>query len=188
MIARSKGPRGLFRTLSAAYSWVLSQLLVGSVAILIVPVTLQIVSRYTDLIPAYIWTEELARFMFVWSIMIGSMLGVREGSHFEVDVWPRLSPKPAAVIRLIARFGVLLIAIVFVVAGIEFTRFAWNRTSELADLPLWLIHVAWPLTGFSWLMFIGEQTYDDIAVLMGRIKGPPDLDTGDVEAKSGGHE
>ena len=35
-------------------------------------------------------------------------------------------------------------AIIFVSAGIQFTRFAWNRTSELADLPLWLIHVAWP--------------------------------------------
>jgi hypothetical protein len=31
-----------------------------------------------------------------------------------------------------------------VIAGIEFTRFAWYRTSELADLPLWLIHLAWP--------------------------------------------
>ncbi len=29
-------------------------------------------------------------------------------------------------------------------AGWEFTRFAWHRVSELADLPLWMIHVAWP--------------------------------------------
>ena len=38
---------------------------------------------------------------------------------------------------------------VFVNAGIEFTRFAWKRTSELADLPLWFIHVAWPVTGVT---------------------------------------
>ncbi len=30
--------------------------------LLIVPVTLQIFSRYTGLIPRYIWTEEVARF------------------------------------------------------------------------------------------------------------------------------
>lgn len=182
------GPRGVFRALSAGYAWLLSQILVVTTAVLIVPVTLQMVSRYTDLIPSYIWTEELARFMFIWTIMVGSMLGVREGTHFEVDVWPKLAPRPAAAIRLIARLGVLIVAIVFVIAGIEFTRFAWNRTSELADLPLWLIHVAWPLTGFTWLMFIGEQTYDDILILTGRERGPPDTDTGDVEAKSGGHE
>ena len=60
-----------------------------SVAMLIIPVSLQIFSRYTELIPAYIWTEEMARFLFIWMIMIGAMIGVRESAHFEVDVWPR---------------------------------------------------------------------------------------------------
>jgi TRAP-type C4-dicarboxylate transport system permease small subunit len=36
-----------------------------TVAVLVVPVSLQIFSRYTTAIPAYIWTEELAR--FCWS-------------------------------------------------------------------------------------------------------------------------
>ena len=43
-------------------------------ALMIVPVLLQIVSRYTGVIPRYIWTEEIARFFFVWIIMIGSMI------------------------------------------------------------------------------------------------------------------
>lgn len=190
MSARAPGPRGFLRKVTAAYGWLLSQMLVLTTAILIVPVTLQIVSRYTDLIPSYIWTEEMARFMFVWTIMVGSMLGVREGTHFDVDVWPRLEPMPAAIVRLIARFGVLVVAIVFVIAGWQFTKFAWNRTSELADLPLWMIHVAWPLTGVTWLIFIAEQTYDDIQILRGRgASVPADTgDTGAVEAKSGGHE
>jgi len=41
--------------------------------VLLVPVTLQIVSRHTELIPGYIWTEELARLMFIWTVMIGAM-------------------------------------------------------------------------------------------------------------------
>lgn len=189
MIAPVSGPRNVFRAITAAYSWLLSQLLVISVAVLVFPVTLQIVSRYTDLIPNYIWTEEMARFLFIWTIMIGSMLGVREGTHFEVDVWPRLAPRPAAMLRLVARVGVLIIALIFVEAGIEFTRFAWNRTSELADLPLWLIHVAWPVTGVTWLLFMGEQTFDDLAILAGRGTAPTTpIDTGSIEAKSGGHE
>ena len=112
------------------------------------PVTLQIISRYTPLIPSYIWTEEMARFLFIWTIMIGAMVGVREAQHFEVDVWPR--PVARAARRRcgsLARLGMLALALVFVWPGIEFTRFAWNRTSELADLPLWLIHVAWPVAG-----------------------------------------
>ena len=155
----------LWRKFTAAYSWLLSWLLVISVAILIIPVSLQIFSRYTALIPSYIWTEEMARFLFIWMIMIGAMIGVREGTHFEVDLWPRLKPRAEAAVRLVASIGVLVMALVFVWAGIEFTRFAWNRTSELAELPLWMIHIAWPMTGFTWLVFLGEQMWENLAVL-----------------------
>ena len=58
-----------------------------------------------------------------------------------------------------------VLALVFVWYGIEFTRFAWNRISELAELPLWLIHIAWPLTGATWLVFQGERMRDDFSVL-----------------------
>ena len=69
--------------------------------------------------------------------------------------------------RFLARLGVLALALVFVTAGLEFTRFAWNRTSELADLPLWLIHVAWPVAGVTWIVFAGEQIVDEMRVLVG---------------------
>src|SRR5574339_27889 len=92
----------LYKRVTAAYSRLLSWLLVASVAIIVIPVSLQIFSRYTELIPSYIWTEEMARFLFVWMVMIGAMVGVREGSHFEVDVWPRLGPRAAAALGLLS--------------------------------------------------------------------------------------
>ena len=161
-------PPGPWRRFTAAYTALLSHLVVVSVGILVVPVFLQIVSRYTDLIPSYIWTEEMARFLFIWTVMIGAMIGVRESTHFDVDLLPRLSERGNAVMRIIARLGVLIMAIIFVTGGIEFTRFAWNRTSELADLPLWLIHIAWPITGLSWIAFLGEQFVDDLRFLAGK--------------------
>jgi TRAP-type transport system small permease protein len=160
----------LWRRFTAAYATLLSALLALTVGLLIIPVSLQIFSRYTELIPSYIWTEEMARFMFIWTIMIGAMIGVRESTHFEVDVWPRVTPRVEAFARLLGRIGVLVAAYVFVYAGIEFTRFAWRRTSELADLPLWYIHVAWPVTGVTWFVFLGEQLFDDIRIIAGRAK------------------
>jgi TRAP-type transport system small permease protein len=159
------GTPSLWRRFTAAYAALLSWLLVITIAVLIIPVSLQIFSRYTALIPSYIWTEEMARFMFVWSIMLGAMIGVRESSHFEVDVWPAVSPRAAAVVRVFSRLAVLAIALVFIWVGIEFTRFGWYRISELAELPLWLIHIAWPVAGASWLIFLGEQMLDDLRVL-----------------------
>jgi len=158
----------LWRRFTQVYATLLSWLLAVSVAILVIPVSLQIFSRYTALIPSYIWTEEMARFLFIWTIMIGAMIGVRESTHFEVDVWPRLGPRTEALVRLLGRLGVLAAALVFVWAGIQFTRFAWHRISELAELPLWLIYVAWPVTGATWLVFLGEQLVDDVRSVLGR--------------------
>jgi TRAP-type C4-dicarboxylate transport system permease small subunit len=164
----SSGRLSLWRRFTEMYSRVLSVIVVASLVILIVPVSMQIFSRFTHIIPHYIWTEEMARFLFVWTIMLGSILGVREGSHLVVDVWPRMAPRPEAALRLLSSVAILIMALVFVWAGLEFTSFAWYRISELAEMPLWLIHVAWPVAGVSWLVFLGEQFYDDLRVLVGR--------------------
>lgn len=159
---------GFLRKLTDAYGRLLDWLLVASVAILVIPVSLQIFSRFTALIPHYIWTEEMARFLFVWTVMIGAMVGVRDSAHFEVDLLPQLGSRGEAVARLLGRLGILALAIIFVFAGIEFTRFAWNRISELAELPLWLIHVAWPLAGLTWLLFVGPLIASDLRIIFGR--------------------
>jgi TRAP-type C4-dicarboxylate transport system permease small subunit len=164
----SSGRLSLWRRFTEMYSRVLSVIVVASLVILIVPVSMQIFSRFTHIIPHYIWTEEMARCLFVWTIMLGSILGVREGSHLVVDVWPRMAPRPEAALRLLSSVAILIMALVFVWAGLEFTSFAWYRISELAEMPLWLIHVAWPVAGVSWLVFLGEQFYDDLRVLVGR--------------------
>jgi TRAP-type C4-dicarboxylate transport system permease small subunit len=111
----------------------------------------------------------MARFLFIWSIMIGAMIGVRESSHFEVDLWPQVPPRIEAAVKLVAKLAILIFALVFVWSGIEFTEFAWHRISELAELPLWLIHIAWPMTGVTWLVFLGEQMLDDLRVISGRM-------------------
>jgi TRAP-type C4-dicarboxylate transport system permease small subunit len=158
---------GLLRRAIGLYGRLLDILLALSVAILVIPVSLQIFSRFTSLIPHYIWTEEMARLLFVWTIMIGAIVGVRDSAHFEVDLLPAMGRRGEAMARLIGRLGVLAAALIFVWAGIQFTRFAWNRISELAELPLWLIHIAWPITGASWLLFLGPQIASDIRTMLG---------------------
>ena len=137
-----------------------------SVAILVIPVSLQIFSRYTALIPSYIWTEEMARFLFIWTIMIGAMIGVRESHAFRGRCLAASVAAGEALVRLIGPLRRVGFALVFVSAGIQFTEFAWYRISELADLPLWLIHVAWPVTGVTWLVFLGEQLLDDLRIIL----------------------
>jgi TRAP-type C4-dicarboxylate transport system permease small subunit len=160
----------MYRKFTAWYARLLSWILVASIAILVIPVSMQIFSRTIPIIPAYIWTEELARLMFVWSIMIGAMIGIREGTHFEVDVWPDMGPRATAAVKLVSGIFIMAFALVFVWWGWEFTWTARNRISELAELPLWMIHLAWPLAGVTWAIFQGEHLYDNARMVLGNAR------------------
>ncbi len=156
------------KTVLATLHRVLSWLLALAVAILIIPVFLQIFSRYVGFIPRYIWTEELARFCFIWMIMIGAMVGVREGTHFDVDLLPTLSPRLNAAFRILMQVAVLIFAFVFLYYGYQWVLDGWEQTSELADLPMWMIFISWPVAGLIWILFLAEQFVREAAVLTSR--------------------
>ena len=132
-------------------------------AVLLVPVFLQIFSRYTGIIPRYIWTEEIARFCFVWMIMIGAMCAVRDGTHFDLDVLPpALNPKVEAAKRIFVHLMILLVGLVFIWYGWDFIEFGWFQTSEIAELPMNWIFAAWPIAGFLFFVFSVEKIVGEV--------------------------
>ncbi len=131
--------------------------------LLIVPVTMQILSRYTGLIPRFIWTEEIARFCFIWIILIGAMIAVRDGSHFAVDLLPHPKTRRGdAIGRIFVDFTMFLVALIFIVWGWPLVKFGLLQTSEIAELPMVTIYIAWPLAGVTWILFLGEKLVDNI--------------------------
>jgi TRAP-type C4-dicarboxylate transport system permease small subunit len=149
------------------YYRLLNLLLAAGVAALIIPVTVQIIARFTELFPRWIWTEEMARFLFIWIVMLGAMVGVRDGTHFDVDVWPELGRRTNALLRIVSSVFILVFALVFIWYGAKFVQFGWNQTSELAEMPMTYIFVAWPLTGITWLLFAGERLLADLRIVRG---------------------
>ena len=140
---------------------------------LVVPVVLQILSRFTQLIPRYIWTEEVARFCFIWIIMIGSMIAVRDGSHFDLDVLPKArTARGQAMGRIFVHTAMLLMALTFLVFGYRFALFGLDQESELTGLNMLLIHAAWPLAGLAFAVFLGEKIWDDVALFRQGRHGP----------------
>lgn len=146
------------------YYRLLRLMLTVLMAALIVPVAMQILSRYTGLIPRFIWTEEVARFCFVWIILIGAMIAVRDGSHFDVDVIPRsANPLVELVISLLGHAAVLTVALTFLWYGWDFAILGSRQRSEIASLPMLSIYIAWPVAGATWLLFVTERAWDSVA-------------------------
>jgi len=149
----------MVKQILAGYDRVLRFVITWLMILLVIPVTLQIVSRYTELIPRYIWTEEAARFLFIWIIMIGSILAVRDETHFNVDVLPK--PKTArgkALATLWVDLAILLMAAIFVWFGTAFVKFGYSQTSELTGINMVFIFGSFLLAGVSWVAVVAERT------------------------------
>jgi TRAP-type C4-dicarboxylate transport system permease small subunit len=162
------------RALLDLYYRLLRLLLTLLMAAIIVPVAMQILSRYTGLIPRFIWTEEIARFCFVWIILIGAMIAVRDNTHFDVDLLSR-SDKPGVELALaLLRSGLMAaVALTFVIYGYDFAILGSRQRSEISGLPMLSIYIAWPIAGVSWLLFLGERICAEISAYRTRVSHGP---------------
>jgi TRAP-type C4-dicarboxylate transport system permease small subunit len=152
--------------LNDTLSRILRVLLTWLMGLLIVPVVLQIASRFIDAMPHFIWTEEVARFCFIWIVMIGAAVAVRDGAHFDLDLFGRSgSARALALGRLFVHGAMLVMAGVFVWFGYPFARFGFAQQSELTGLNMLAIHIAWPLSGVLFILFLAEKIAADFALL-----------------------
>ena len=156
------------------YYRLLKILLTLLMSFMIAPVSLQILSRCTDIVPRYIWTEEVARFCFVWIVMIGSMIAVRDETHFNVDLMPDPEThRQKGISNLIVHIAMMLMAIVFAGYGYEFAEFGFMQTSETSGINMLSIYISFPVAGVTWAVFLLERMVGDMKLIFPKPKGLP---------------
>ncbi len=154
------------KSLLERYTRFLKTLITVLMGLMIIPVALQIFSRYTGIIPRYIWTEEAARFCFVWIIMIGATIAVHESTHFDVDLLPHPKTKrQQGISRLIVHVSMTLMALVFACYGYQFAQFGYIQNSELSGINMLSIYISFPLAGISWLLFLADSIASDCRLI-----------------------
>jgi TRAP-type C4-dicarboxylate transport system permease small subunit len=65
--------------------------LITLVAVMTLIVFLQVVYRYVLIQPLH-WSEELARYLFIWLSILGATLGLQKRGHFGLDFFYRMLP------------------------------------------------------------------------------------------------
>ena len=133
-------------------------------ATLAIPVGMQVISRYTGIIPTFLWTEELATFIFVWIVMIGSMVAVWEGTHFDVVITPD-ARRPFFILlqKSIVYIFVLTFVLLFAWYGIEYAKIGSIQSSVMMRANLLWTYVTVPIAGVVWTLFCGYRLYEAFA-------------------------
>ena len=164
----------LIKLLLDRYYRLLKVVMTLLMALMLVPVSIQIVSRYTGIVPRYIWTEEVARFCFVWIIMIGSMVAVRDGTHFDVDLMPHPKTKrEEGASKLVVHIAMTLMGLIFAWYGFQFAQFGAIQTSEMSGINMLSIYISFPLAGVTWILFLAEKIVQDVRLIASKKSETP---------------
>jgi TRAP-type C4-dicarboxylate transport system permease small subunit len=100
----------------------------------------QVFTRFVIKVPS-IWTEEIARYSFLYMVMIGAALGVRNSTHFGMTMLiDKLQGKMREYYhRFFINVILLICSIILLVYGMEFTiTYGMTRVS-----PTFLVPMAW---------------------------------------------
>ena len=159
-------PASRVKRLLDGYDRLLRAVLTVLMGAVLIPITMQILSRFIPVIPRYVWTEEVARFCFVWIIMIGSMVAVRDRTHFDVDLLPPpKTPRGKGISGLIVHGAMLIMGLAFARYGGEFAQSGFRQNSEMSGINLLSIYLAFPVAGLTWVVFLLEKIADDIRLI-----------------------
>ncbi len=134
---------------------------------------LQVLFRYV-LEFSLSWSEELARYLFVWLTFLGAGVAMRDGSHIEVSLVADLvKPKrPRELLRLLANLLGIVFLYVLMTRGLDVaTRvFALGQVSPTMEfLPIGFNYLAIPIGCFFMILILLEQAYATcLAIIHGR--------------------
>lgn len=129
---------------------------------LLIVVFLQIFTRFVLLKPL-MWTEEVARFCFIWLIFMGASINVRKRAHFALDLFSsKLSPRSRIYLSFLIQILVGIFAFSLLILGWIFFKVGINRISPTIDISMAYIYAAIPLAGIFMLIYIIESIYKEI--------------------------
>ena len=133
-------------------------LALSAFTLMVVCVFSQVLFRYFFKISAP-WTEELARFAFIWATFLGAGIAFAEGGHIGVQVVVNrfTSPRGNASIRLFADFFCLWLLSMYVVEGftLSLRLISLGQTSPaIPSLFMGFVYLAIPIGSFLMILNI----------------------------------
>src|SRR5690625_539186 len=96
------------------------------------------------------WHDEIARYLVIWGVLLGSAVALRDNEHIRVEVLYNFLPKSMKkLVNQFANLTILLFFIVMIVYGFQLveTKFVSGENSTSGLLPLWIVYSILPLSG-----------------------------------------
>lgn len=132
-------------------SRILETLTIITFSALIIVVILQITGRYSAF--TFVWTEELTRYLFIYSIAFGAPVAMERNEYISVDLLVGLLPRKikkyydAFIYLVLGSFSAFLVSYAY-----EFALLGKAQTSATLEIEMFYIHFSMVIT-FVFLAF-----------------------------------
>jgi len=122
---------------------------------LAIVVFIQILSRFIFHNPV-IWSEEVARFLLFWMVLIGASTAVKNKTHFITEfITPEKIKNQTLqkIFRLIPDLCILLFGVLITIFGYEYFKMGRFRIGPGSGINMQYIFVAIPIAGVSMIIY-----------------------------------
>ncbi len=97
-----------------------------------------------------VWSDELARYLFVWASFLGWIIAARRRSHLSIDtVTLRLAPRGQAALRVVGALAGVAFAAVLVVYGWRITQRNLDVETTTLFFPMGVVYAIVPLAALA---------------------------------------
>lgn len=148
---------------------------VAAIALVLMTIVIfgQVLIRFTP-VTNIAWTEELSRFAFIWSSMMGAAVAYNRGSFASITIVPNaLKGKGRWVFDFVVEILVLAVCFIIIIYGFQLcTASAFMKTTAL-HAPMWVQYAPVPIGACGialasitkiFEMFVKKETPADEAV------------------------
>ena len=136
-------------------------------AIMIILCLVQVFYRYILQLPLS-FSEELARFIFIWITFLGTAMALKKHKHVKMELLVQTFPVKIQVLIKKIIFGVsILTYLLMIYSGFLVVNKTMIQTSAALKVPMGLIYLAVPLSGILMLLF----EVDNFLQMYSKIKG-----------------
>jgi TRAP-type C4-dicarboxylate transport system permease small subunit len=167
-LRRGAGMKDVLATLQRVLQGLVRWIVIVLMGIMTVLVSAQIISRYVFNFPLG-WTEEMARFSFVWVSFLGASALMQVREHINVTVFvDAFPPRLRTLCSFLANCCGLICIYFFCIGGIALTTNEWRQLAPATEVPMGWIYVVIPVSAALMGTWVLLQTIESAQEL---IKG-----------------
>ncbi len=116
---------------------------------------------FTNVVTRYVfkfslnWTDELARFLMIWTVFLGAGLAMREGRHVAIDVLQGYLPKRVKkYFRALIGIIILAFLVVLIVLGYQYANAMMPIKSPVLRWPMGMAYMIIPIGSLAFILHL----------------------------------